>query len=97
MLKDSGVDSGVLPLEVALLAAGGSGITWEGLWALPTDAGALEQKLRDRINGADKGDDNSELFVIVGDLLRESPAPPALRKALWQVAANIPVSRSSAT
>jgi len=30
------------------------------------------------------------MFVIVGDLLRESPASPALRKALWEVAARIP-------
>jgi hypothetical protein len=90
VLKDPGVDTSVvIPLEVALFPAGGSGITWDGLWTLPTEAGALEQKLREGINGAGK-DDDSELFVIVGDLLRESPAPPALRKALWQVAANIP-------
>jgi hypothetical protein len=31
-----------------------------------------------------------EEFVEVGDLLRESPAPPALREALYEVAANIP-------
>ena len=30
------------------------------------------------------------MFTIVGDLLRESPAPPALRRALWEVAATIP-------
>lgn len=35
-------------------------------------------------------DPQSELFTIVGDLLRESPAPPALRKALYDVAAGIP-------
>jgi hypothetical protein len=90
VLKDPGVDAGVvIPLEVALFPAGGSGITWDGLWSLPTDAGALEQTLRDGIHGAGP-DNDSELFVIVGDLLRESPAPPALRKALWQVAAKIP-------
>ena len=90
VLKDAGVDAGaVIPLEVALFPAGGSGITWDGLWSLPTDPTALEQKLRDGINGAGP-DDDSELYVIVGDLLRESPAPPALRKALWQVAAGIP-------
>ena len=89
VLKDPGVDTGVLPLEVALFPAGGTGISWDGLWSLPTDSGALEQELRAGIHGAGNGDD-SELFVIVGDLLRESPAPPALRKALWEVAASIP-------
>ncbi len=90
VLKDPGVEAGVvIPLDVALFPAGGSGITWDGLWELPTEAGALERALRHGINGAGP-DDDSELFVIVGDLLRESPAPPALRKALWQVAARIP-------
>jgi hypothetical protein len=89
VLEDGGVDSGVIPLDVALFPAGGSGISWDGLWSLPTDPDALEHKLRDGIDGAGK-DDDSELFVIVGDLLRESPAPPALRKALWEVAARVP-------
>jgi hypothetical protein len=89
VLKDPGVDTGVLPLEVALFPAGGTGISWDGLWSLPTDPDALEHQLRDGINGAGNGDD-SELFVIVGDLLRESPAPPVLRKALWEVAARVP-------
>jgi len=90
VLKDPGVDPGVvIPLDVAVFPAGGSGITWDGLWALPTDPAALEHKLRDGIHGAGP-DDDSELFTIVGDLLRESPAPPALRKALWEVAARIP-------
>jgi hypothetical protein len=92
VLKDSGVDGSdqsVIPLDVASFPAWASGITWDGLWQLPTDATALEKHLRAGINGAGP-DDDSEMFVIVGDLLRESPAPPALRKALWEVAARIP-------
>jgi len=89
VLKDGGVDSGVIPLDVAIFPTGGSGVSWDELFALPTDASALEQRLRSGINGAGP-DDDSELFVIVGDLLRESPAPPALRKALWEVAARVP-------
>lgn len=90
VLKDSGVQPGsVVPLEVALFPAGGSGITWDGLWDLPTEPGALERRLREGIDGAGP-DDDSELFTIVGDLLRESPAPPALRRALWEVAARVP-------
>jgi hypothetical protein len=89
VLKDPGVDSGVIPLEVAAFPTGGSSVTWDELWQLPTEPGALESRLRSGINGAGP-DDDSELFVIVGDLLRESPAPPALRRALWQVAARVP-------
>lgn len=33
---------------------------------------------------------SAELFVVVGDLLRESPASPALREALYDVAAPVP-------
>ena len=89
VLRDPGVDTGVIPLDVALFPTGGTSVTWDGLWQLPTDPAALEQRLRDGIHGAGP-DDDSEMYVIVGDLLRESPAPPALRKALWQVAARIP-------
>ena len=89
VLKDPGVDSGVIPLCVGVFPTGGSSVSWDGLWQLPTDPAKLEDRLRDGIHGAGS-DDDSELFVIVGDLLRESPAPPSLRKALWEVAARIP-------
>jgi hypothetical protein len=89
VLEDPGVSSGVIPIGVARFPAGSRGLTWDQLYALPTDAQALERQLRAGIDGAGP-DDNSELFTIVGDLLRESPAPPALRKALWDVAAHIP-------
>jgi hypothetical protein len=89
-LKDPGVDAGVvIPLGEGIFPAGAGGIDWDGLWDLPTDPKALDKVLRSGINGAGP-DDDSEMFVIVGDLLRESPAPPALRKALWEVAATIP-------
>ena len=89
VLKDDGVDSGVIPLDVAVFPAGSRGLNWEELYALPTESRALERELRAGIRGAGNGDD-SELYTIVGDLLRESPAAPALRKALWEVAARIP-------
>lgn len=89
VLRDGGVDTGVIPLDIALFATGGTSVDWDGLWELPTEPAALERRLRDGIQGAGP-DDDSELFVIVGDLLRESPAPPALRRALWEVAARVP-------
>ena len=89
VLTDDGVDTGVIPLDEAVFAAGGRGLSWDELYALPTDSVALERNLRAGIGGVGNGDD-AELFVIVGDLLRESPASPALRQALWEVAARIP-------
>jgi hypothetical protein len=84
-LKDSRFGSGVTSLEVAFF----DGFTWDQLYALPTDSRALESTLRaTRLNGG--RDDNSELFTLVGSLIAESPAPPALRKALWEIAARIP-------
>lgn len=85
VIKDPRVSSGVIPLEVGVFG----GFSWDQLYALPTESRALESKLRaTSLNGG--RDDNSELFSIVGGLLSESPAPPALRKALWEIAARVP-------
>jgi hypothetical protein len=89
VLRDNGVAAGVLPLGPGLFPAGGTALTWDQLYALPTDPGQLTAALNADIKGAGP-DPQSELFTIVGDLLRESPAPPALRKALYDVAAGIP-------
>lgn len=90
VLRDEGVESSrLLPLGIASFAAGGTSLSWDDLYRLPVEAEPLEQRLREGIKGAGP-DDDTELFVIVGDLLRESPAPPALRRALWEVAARVP-------
>ena len=81
--------SSVLPLGPGEFPAGGTTLTWDQLYALPTDPGQLTAVLQADIKGAGPNPE-SELFTIVGDLLRESPAPPALRKALYDVAAGIP-------
>lgn len=78
---------------------GGQMISWADLYALPNDPDALEQLLREGPAteltdiGPDDGDKPSPaevLFHNIGDLLRESPASPALREALWAVAAGLP-------
>ena len=56
---------------------------------LPTDPDALYDKLHDQAVGHGNGTD-SEMFTLVGDALRESDASPALRAALYEVAARIP-------
>jgi len=56
---------------------------------LPTDPDALYHKLHDQAVGHGNSTD-SEMFTLVGDALRESDASPALRAALYEVAARIP-------
>jgi hypothetical protein len=61
-------------------------------WKLPTDPAQLGALLRARaIESGPPGP--REDFVQVGDLLRETDAPPALRAALFKVAASIPSVR----
>jgi hypothetical protein len=67
----------------------GSSVDWAGLYALPTDPTELERVLRK--GGEGKGPDpDSELWSVIGELQRETPASPALRSALWTVASRIP-------
>ncbi len=91
VLHDTGLPGGpaYISLGAAAFSAGSGSLTWDQLMALPTNPDLLKATLRADIKGAGNGD-NAELFVMVGDLLRESPAPPALRKALYDVAASIP-------
>jgi hypothetical protein len=84
-LLDTRLSSAVVPLQDGRFA----GLGWDELYALPTESGALESRLRaTSLDGIRDGD--TELFALVGDLLRESPAPPTLRKALWEVVARVP-------
>jgi len=56
---------------------------------LPTDSGALFAELKANAAGHGTGLYN-EMFVLVGDDLRETATPPAQRAALYEVAARIP-------
>lgn len=79
---------------------GGKEMTWADLYKLPTDPVALERALRAgmEVERADLGELDQRsavsvdalLFARLGDIMRESPASPALQSALWAVAANIP-------
>ena len=89
VLREPGVAPGILRLSAASFPVGAGSLTWDQLYALPTDTSTLKATLVADIHGAGSGQD-AELFVIVGDLLRESPAPPLLRQALYEVAAGIP-------
>lgn len=73
----------------ASFVVGGEPLSWADLETLPTDAVELEAMLREMVAGHASGEEN-ELWESVTGLLRESPASPALRRALWQVAAGMP-------
>ena len=90
VLRDPGVDAGtVAVLNPDPLTFFGPGISWAQLYALPTDPTALAAALRRYDRGQGRNPDQ-QLFSTVGELLGESPAPPALRRALYRVAAAVP-------
>jgi len=56
---------------------------------LPADPEQLGTLIEERkIEGGPPGD--AETFTIIGDMLRETYAPPQLRSALYQIAAGLP-------
>jgi hypothetical protein len=61
---------------------------YEPIDALPTDFGALRQVIDDRA-AATGGATDYERFTIIGDMLRETVGAPALRAALYRVAAGL--------
>jgi hypothetical protein len=90
-IGDSFADT--IPAEEVVFPFGSEGLSWEELMALPTDPDELEARMRGAASGGVEptGKTVAEvMFTMVGDLLRESPAPPELRAALYQVAARIP-------
>ncbi|MFN2589206.1 MAG: CU044_5270 family protein [Actinomycetota bacterium] len=65
------------------------GLSFVDVSNLPRDRHELLALIEKReLVGGPEGD--WETFVIVGDLLRETWAPPAVRAALYEVAANLP-------
>jgi hypothetical protein len=67
---------------------GPEGLYFLDLSGLPTDPGELRDVIEAReIVGGPSGD--AETFTIIGDLLRETYASPALRAALYEVAAGL--------
>lgn len=63
---------------------------WSGFADLPTDPDELERALRAELSPQNVDDLEQQLFEKVRELLTESPAPPAVRGALWQVLAGVP-------
>jgi hypothetical protein len=68
---------------------GAGGLDYLNLGKLPTAPSQLKQLIEDRtIEGGPPGD--AETFTIIGDLLRETYAPPGVRSALYTIASQLP-------
>lgn len=68
---------------------GADELWYEDFASYPTDVAALTEVIRER---AEQGGPpvDIEMFIVVGDLLRQPGVPPELRAALYKVAATIP-------
>jgi hypothetical protein len=65
-------------------------LTWDELYALPTDPSKLGPLLTHDSTGLTDGSPAKDLWSTIVGLLAETPASPALRQALYEVAASIP-------
>jgi hypothetical protein len=65
-------------------------LTWDEIYALPTDPAKLGPLLTRDSTGLAYGSPAKNLWSTVVGLLVETPASPALREALYDVAASIP-------
>jgi hypothetical protein len=79
------------------LAPGPSGLPpnafgrpYKQLLALPTGVDALWKVIQHEAGKGSPAWQRHEMFTVIGDLLRENPVPPAVRAALYRVAARIP-------
>lgn len=69
---------------------GPGGLSDVDLTQLPTDPAQLAKLIDERkVEGGPPG--ATETFTIIGDLLRETYAPPKLRAALFQIASQLPI------
>jgi hypothetical protein len=65
------------------------GLYYLDLTKLPTDTDELRTMIEERkVEGGPPGE--AETFTIIGDLLRETYAPPELRSALYRIASELP-------
>jgi hypothetical protein len=68
---------------------GPDGLSYTDFSEYSTDPDELYDQIRSKAEGHGPSTD-AEMLVLVGDLLRETMAPPELRAALFRVAARIP-------
>lgn len=88
VIVDTGVDDG------AVLTVGEGtwflAEDWSGFATLPTDPDELERAIRAELSPDGVDDLDQQMFETVRGMLVETPAPPPVRKALWEVLARVP-------
>lgn len=66
-------------------------ISWDELYALPSDPAVLETLIRaSNQDGVGPANPDDKVFSQARDLMDRSPAPPPLRRALWAIMAGLP-------
>lgn len=95
VLEDGGVAPGLQRISPAGSGFGYLGnkpgwLTWDEIYALPTDPAKLAPLLTRDSTGLAYGSMAQNLWSVVFGLLVETPASPALREALYDVAASLP-------
>lgn len=63
---------------------------WDDFAELPMDPDVVREQLLTGFNPESSRSENDQLITMITDILVESPAPPAVRQALWEVAATLP-------
>ncbi|MFF2832482.1 hypothetical protein ACFVSK_12035 [Cellulosimicrobium cellulans] len=92
---ESATGVGLHPWGRELLLDGGRvDLGWDTFYALPTDPAELETVLRDSVPVLYQRPNprEDEVLQIAGSFIGRSPAPPALRDALWTVMTNQPTA-----
>jgi hypothetical protein len=84
------------PVDKPFLPAIG-GLTMAEIAALPTDPAALRARVERGLRGIAPADVDRTVYWQLGQLLLESPAPPAVRAAAFTAMAGIPGVRSAGT
>ncbi|KAA1399920.1 CU044_5270 family protein [Aeromicrobium ginsengisoli] len=82
-------DGGLVKMGVAKFSFQQQSLTWDQLLHLTTSKSELLRLLRADTGGLRGGTPDHYAFKTLGDLLGESPAPPAVRKAMWDAAAEL--------
>ena len=89
-LYDEGFgDGGLVKMGEARFSFQQRSLTWDQLLHLTTSKPELLRLLLEDTGDLKGGTPDHYAFKTLGDLLGESPAPPAVRKAMWDAAADL--------
>jgi hypothetical protein len=82
-------DEGLVKMGVAKFSFQQQSLTWDQLLHLTTSKSELLRLLRAGTGDLKGGSPDHYAFKTLGEMLAETPAPPAVRKAMWDAAAEL--------